>query len=292
MFLTSRPSWGLLKATLFLSLLVHGLLLMWFSLIRPETTQTIRVVSKVNVVDNLSLPNQQELKPRPRLKVPEIPLPDRQVERAGHKGTRPGVGGDPAPAPKSLRMQLPRNSRPELVNPDSNVMSGRSIDGDPNRGNAFGDPQGVHGGTGTGGNGPGGTGGDGDGGWSASGGGSPEALLRAGVIHCNGCHASNEQGVPATTRPINVEMMSQSTGWNIYGGGDESSGCGVDVEFEHKISAEGKVLQIRILKTSQDPAVREAIEYFAEIHEFTPPVPRATTYAISHYRFYPPGAAR
>ena len=232
--------------------------------------------------------------PRPRTAIPKVaPLPQRQVPRPGHKGTRPGTGGDPAPAPKALRMHLPQSSSNRTVNPNSRVLQGSSTEGDPDRGHAFGDPNGVHGGTGTGGNGPGGTGGegggDGDGGFQITAATTPEDILRAGVIQCNGCHAQGNLG-PAATRPINVETMSDSTGWNI--GQAPKGRYAIPVEFEYQLDADGKVLNIRILKTAQNPVLQEALKYFAEIHQWTPPNPRAPCYAVAIYNFYPPDGLR
>ena len=284
MLYASRPISNLLIAALILSVMVHGLAFLWMSLARTEAEKPLRVVARVDVVDKLQLPTRPVLKQIPRLKVPPPPL-QRPVQRAGYQGTRPGVGGDPAPAPKSLRMELPRNARRQPLNPNSSVLSDRSIEGDPDRGNAFGDPNGVHGATGAGGNGPGGTGGGGDGGFAAST--DPLAVLRAGAIKCNGCHISSSVGPEINVRPLNIEMMSQDTGWNI--GSGPQDGCSIEVQFEHHLDAKGRVLGVRILKTASDPVLQEAMKYFAAIHEFTPPIPAVETYVVSTYLFYPPG---
>lgn len=281
MLFASRPGWNILTATLVLSLMLHGLFLLGMSLQRREQGQKMRIITRVDVVDEVQLPRTAAVKQRPRVKVPPPPLPDKVVQRAGHKGTRPGVGGDPAPAPKALKMDLPRSRAPEF-NRDSAVLRDRSVDGDPERGNPFGDPNGVHGGTGEGGNGPGGTGGGGDGGFGAPPPESAEQILRQGTVECKGCHTP-------LTRPLNVELLANSTGWNIGMPGPPDV-TPIEVQFEFQLDAQGKILKLRILKTSPDPQIQEALKYFAAMHEFTPP--GEPTYAVCNYKFYPPRSIR
>ncbi len=288
MFLTSRPSnLSILKATLVLSLLLHGLGVLAFSLVPEEEPQKLRVVARVDVVDKLRLPAQPAVRMLPRPKPPP-PLPDRLVRQAGWVGTRPGEGGDPAPAPKALRMNLPRSQRSQ-TNPDSNVLRGQSVEGDPDRGNAFGDPNGVHGGTGEGGNGPGGTGGSGQGGYAAANA-TPEDIMRAGLVECNGCHVEpgKDGQPPIRPRPLSLEMMAQSTGWRINQFASREGG--VEAEFEYELDADGRVLKLRILKTSNDPVLREALSYFASLAEWT--APGKHCYAVAPIRFHPPQMGR
>lgn len=286
--LARNAGWNALIATLVLSVMVHGLCLLALSLQRGREPEKLRVVARVDVVDKLQLPKQMQVE-RPRIQVPDVPLPDKVVQRQGHKGTRPGVGGDPAPAPKSLKMELPKSTTPQAARRDSPMLSDRSIDGDPDRGNAFGDPNGVHGGTGTGGNGPGGTGGSGDGGVAPPRPATPEDIVRQGVIDCAGCHdVTPVPERPDGTRggqPLNVEQLSNTTGWNI-GPARSNSSTPIEVEFEYQLAADGKVERLRILKTSSDPDIAEGLKYFAMMHQFTPPGVACTK--IAKYKFYPP----
>lgn len=289
MLMARNAGWNVLIATLVLSVMVHCLVLLAVSLQRHREEARLRVVARVDVIDQLQLPQAPAVPQRPRIKVPEVPLPDRIVQREGHQGTRPGVGGDPAPAPKSLKMELPKNSVPQAARHDSPMLTDRSIDGDPDRGNAFGDPDGVHGATGEGGNGPGGTGGSGDGGRAPAPPppSTPEDIVRQGAIDCKGCHAVGytPEGQHNKGRPLNVEMLANTTGWNI-GPGRTNSSQPIEVEFEYQLTAEGKVEKLRILKTSSNRDIAEALKYFAMMHEFTPPGFPVTL--VANYVFYPP----
>jgi hypothetical protein len=284
MFVTPQPT-NVIKATLILSIMLHGLVLLALSGSSQESTEKVRIIAKVDVVDDIQLPEKPKAAALPRIKVP--PPPKIPVQRPGHKGTRPGVGGDPAPAAKSLRMDLPKAQRPPAVNPRSSVLRGKSIGGDPERGTAFGDPDGVHGGTGTGGTGPGGTGGDGDGGQSVAADASPEEILRAGIIDCNGCHvnrASMAGDPPQPTRPLNLEMMSLNTGWQINQHPTRQGG--LEAEYEYELDPSGKVLNIRVLKAPYNPQIREVLQYFASMAQWTPP--GVHCYAIMPIKFHPP----
>jgi len=288
MLVASQPTANVIKATLILSVMLHGLILLALSGTSQEKPEKVRVIAKVDVVSDIKLPDKPKAATLPRLKVPPPPPPKIPVLRPGHKGTRPGVGGDPAPAPKSLRMNLPKNRRPAAVNPNSSVLRGKSIDGDPDRGTAFGDPDGIHGGTGTGGNGPGGTGGDGDGGQAmVSANASTEDILRAGIIDCNGCHVNRVNlagAVPDETRPLNLEVMSQNTGWQINQ--HPSRPGGIEAEYEYELDPSGKILNVRVLKAPYDPQIREVLDYFASMAQWT--APGVHCYAIMPIKFHPP----
>lgn len=292
------PGWNILVATLVLSALAHALFLLAVSLAPGPSSPKLRVVTLVDVIDRLELPSEKSpAVSRPRF---QAPLPDRFVTRPGHAGTRPGQGGDPAPAPRSLQMELPR-SAPQAARPNEPTLSSRSTSGGVDRGSAFGDPDGVLGGRGeggTGGMGPGGTGGSGDGGRAAPEPPLPDPpdtpleILQAGTIDCKGCHDApgtrpppNRPGVRRGGQPVNVEQLAHTSGWNI--GSPPPAGVEpIEVQFEYQLSYEGRVEKLRILKTSSDPAIAAALEHFAMMHEFTPPGYPATL--IANYLFYPP----
>lgn len=275
--------WNALIATLILSLMVHALTLLAVSLRRAPESPRMRVVAKVDVIDKLQAPPPPKEIERPKFVPP--PPPDKVVKNTGHQGTRPGVGGDPAPAPKSLKMELPKNQVPQAANRNSAVLTDRSVDGDPDRGNAFGDPNGVHGGTGTGGTGPGGTGGDGDGGTAPppppQG---PEALLRSGHIQCTGCHFEPVDAA-MSSQPANIEALEHDTTWSIRGGGTPPPGRKVDVTFEFQVAPDGKIEKVTVLENTGSNEEKEALVYFARMHQFTPPNRPIRIHA--HYSFYP-----
>lgn len=257
------PRSRILLATMILSLLIHGIVLLAMSLRRAPEVPKLRTVAQVDVVRGSEVPVHRQ-KPK---KIPPRPL-TRPVVKAGHEGTRPGVGGDPAPAPLSLKLDLPQTA-PRARDPKG-LRLDRSVAGDPRRGNPFGDPKGVPGGVGSGGSGPGGTGGGGDGGFAmeptppAP---APDAPVRLqnGTIFCTGCHNTR-------TQPLNIERLALDRGWDVRGGEPPpGAGPGVVAEFEYLLDPDGHVDKVVILQNSTDPEEAEALTAFAAMHEFTPP---------------------
>ena len=277
-------SWPVLKATLVLSILAHGVAWLGMSLSRPPEQPMIRVVSPIQVVDQLNMPVKKKAPARRLARpVPSLaPMPAATHDSDG--------GGNPAPAARSLRpgasrdsmrLEMPKLPTSQGQNPNSGVLRDLSQEGGDS-GNPFqlGEWNGT-GGTGTGGRGQGGAGGGSGGGTR---GGFPgvaktaEQLLQLGCIRCGECHAYDEAGNEIARadqpRPENLYRLS-NMGWDVGGGGwavDPKYGTDyLHALYEFEVEPDGRVSKVRILRSSEDPKEKEAITIFAAMHKWTPP---------------------
>ncbi|NMA27315.1 MAG: hypothetical protein GX934_06090 [Burkholderiales bacterium] len=89
---------------------------------------------------------------------------------------------------------------------------------------------------------------------------------------------------PQPTRPLNLEMMSLNTGWQINQHPTRQGG--VEAEYEYELDPSGKVLNIRVLKAPYNPQIREVLQYFASMAQWAPP--GVHCYAIMPIKFHPP----
>ncbi len=274
-----------LKAMLILSALIHGLVLLALNLNPEPEPQNLRMVAKINLVDEVSVrprPTRTPSRPRPEFRVapPEF-LPPSDRASSG--------GGEPAPANRSLRQGPPRRAmRLDLPrsqgnrSPNSNVLRDMDQDGgETGHPLSTGDPLGTggmgEGGDGTGGYG-GGWGGGGEGGAPGGGPEGPERMLRLGCIRCGQCHVIDEYGVemPENQRPMPANLYNlDHLGWDVKGSGHPvPARFGEDylhALYEFDVEPDGRTSKIRVLRSSQDPKEKEALNLFAQMHKWTPP---------------------